>query len=149
MIICFFKMIEQDLETIAKRYKFQLLKGLFQEVHLFNVVTIANRILNIKFQGLVLSWQGCGLKQWFMSIILALERLTPKDYCESEASLGYTESSVPWTEKWVPDKTQPTKKQINKSTLGRWWFNTCVNAILSGVNLWHKPRFTWKKKHSI
>lgn len=44
----------------------------------FNVVTIANIILNIKFHALILSSQGNGLAQWLMPIIVAVEIMKPK-----------------------------------------------------------------------
>lgn len=85
----------------------------------FNVVIIANIILNIKFHALILSSQGYGLEQWLMPIIVAVERMKPKASYESEASLDYRKSSVPdWTSKWISDRTQPTK-QANKGTLER------------------------------
>lgn len=64
----------------------------------FNVVQIANIILNRKFHALILFSQGY---VWYIgSIIVALERMKSKDFYESESSLDYRKSSVPdWTSK--------------------------------------------------
>lgn len=83
----------------------------------FNVVTIANIILNIKFHALILSSQGNGLAQWLMPIIVAVERMKPK---ASEANLDYRKSSVPdWTSNEYLTEHNQQNKQTNKGTLGR------------------------------